>query len=123
MKNIYELLDRIRVGITGAFAQIERDANLPHKCFSHHYMWAEGKENGRPFPEKAVGNLLRFLTRIYGGVRVGDWFIVSDQETPSHTGIKNDETRPLIVEEVGNSFEYYEPQLRVLYDDFDVCNI
>ena len=123
MTNIHELLDRIRPGITGSFGQIERAAGLPHKCFSHHYMFSEGLPNGRAFPESAVGNLLRYFTKIYGGVQLGDWYIISDQNTPSHTGIKNDETRPLIVEKVGNSFEYYAPQLRALFDDFDICQV
>ena len=117
------MLIRIRPAITGAFPAIERDARLPHKCFSHHYMWADGKENGRSFPERYVGNLLRYFTKVYGGVKVGDWYIISDQQTPSHTGFCDDETRELIVTEVGNHFEYYAPQLRVLFDDFDISKI
>lgn len=123
MKNIYELLNRLRPSITGAFPAIERAAGLPHKCFSHHYMFSEGLPNGRPFPESAVGNLLRYFTKIYGGVKIGEWYVISDQQTLSHTGFRDDDTRELIVTEVENSFEYYAPQLRVLFDDFDISKI
>lgn len=106
MNNIYETLDRMRQPLTGAFPEIEREAKLPHKCFSHHFMWCAGKKNGRPFPRHAVGNLLRYLTRIFGGVKIGDWYVVSEPGAFSHTGFRHDDT-----------------SIRVIFDEFDICEI
>ena len=84
----------------------------------------EDRETDRPeVAEVAVaeeGQPGRFR---HGGVKVGEWYVISDIETQSHTGIRHDETRELIVTEVENSFEYYAPQLRVLFDDFDISKI
>lgn len=121
MKKLHDFLNRIRP-LTKA-SVLEKMAGLPINSIGKHYRWIDGKQDGFPINPNHAPQIFRALCAIFGSVEVEGWRILSGDE-PAIITIKSIPGRAAEMveqeDEIGNVFfEYFQPEYRNLYDDFD----
>jgi hypothetical protein len=118
----YKFLDKIRPFINAK--RLESAAGIPRNTIGKHYRWADGKPNGHPCYRLHFPAIVRALCGAFGCVEIGGWRITCETDGPAIFA-----TRPIpereadVLEPTSGRFEYLQPELRQLYDDFDFANL
>lgn len=101
--------------------ELERLAGTPKMTIHNALAGHQG------LPQKWAGPILRVLCQHFGSVVIDGWTIVPDEEVSTiyilSRPIPDREPESREIEEPGGTavhFEYYVPQYRAVYDEFDL---
>lgn len=88
---------------------LERQAGMPPRTLH------EAVSGRRELPPHWVRPLVLAL----GEIKLGNWRIIADTESPLYFLRRDDETRPVLNEEKDGYIDYYNPERRMVLGELD----